>query len=75
MLTVTGVGKSYPAPQGQVDILSDISVSFSPGDAAAIMGPSGTGKSTLLYILGALEPPTTGHSARRAAAHSAYGWP
>jgi lipoprotein-releasing system ATP-binding protein len=60
VLTVTGVGKSYPAPQGQVDILSDISVSFSPGDAAAIMGPSGTGKSTLLYILGALEPPTTG---------------
>ena len=60
MLTVSGVGKSYPAPQGQVDILSDISVSFSPGDAAVIMGPSGTGKSTLLYVLGALEPPTTG---------------
>jgi lipoprotein-releasing system ATP-binding protein len=60
VLKVSGVGKSYPAPQGQVDILSDISVSFSPGDAAAIMGPSGTGKSTLLYVLGALEPPTTG---------------
>jgi lipoprotein-releasing system ATP-binding protein len=60
VLTVSGVGKSYPVPQGQVDILSDISVSFSPGDAAAIMGPSGTGKSTLLYVLGALEPPTTG---------------
>ena len=24
------------------------------------MGPSGTGKSTLLYIIGALEPPTSG---------------
>ena len=24
------------------------------------MGPSGTGKSTLLYIIGALEPPTNG---------------
>ena len=60
MLTLSGVGKAYPAPQGQVEVLTDVSVSFSPGDAAAIMGPSGSGKSTLLYILGALEPPTTG---------------
>jgi lipoprotein-releasing system ATP-binding protein len=60
VLTVSGVGKAYPAPQGLVEVLTDISMSFSSGDAAAIMGPSGSGKSTLLYILGALEPPTTG---------------
>jgi len=60
VLTVSGVGKAYPAPQGHVEVLTDISMSFSSGDAAAIMGPSGSGKSTLLYILGALEPPTTG---------------
>ena len=60
MLRVSGVGKSYPSPQGDVSVLSDVSLSFAPGDAAAIMGPSGSGKSTLLYILGALEPPTTG---------------
>lgn len=60
MLTVNGVGKSYPSPQGDVSVLSDVSLSFAAGDAAAVMGPSGSGKSTLLYILGALEPPTTG---------------
>lgn len=60
MLEVRSVGKSYPSPQGDVSVLSDVSLTFTPGDAAAIMGPSGSGKSTLLYILGALEPPTTG---------------
>lgn len=60
MLNVTGVSKSYPAPEGDVAVLSNVSLTFAPGDAAAIMGPSGTGKSTLLYIIGALEPPTGG---------------
>jgi predicted ABC-type transport system involved in lysophospholipase L1 biosynthesis ATPase subunit len=37
-----------------------VSFSLAPGDAAAIMGPSGSGKSSLLYILGGLEPPSSG---------------
>ena len=60
MLIATGVSKSYPAPGGDVTILSDVSLKFAAGDAAAITGPSGSGKSTLLYILGALEPPSSG---------------
>jgi lipoprotein-releasing system ATP-binding protein len=41
-------------------VLSNISLSLARGDAVAIMGPSGSGKSSLLYVLGALEPPTSG---------------
>jgi lipoprotein-releasing system ATP-binding protein len=60
VLTASGISKSYPAPEGEVSVLADVSLAFEAGDAAAIMGPSGTGKSTLLYVLGALEPPTRG---------------
>jgi lipoprotein-releasing system ATP-binding protein len=59
-LDVSHVSKEYETPQGPLRVLSDISFSLSSGDAAAIMGPSGTGKSTLLYILGALERPSAG---------------
>jgi lipoprotein-releasing system ATP-binding protein len=41
-------------------VLSDVSFTLSAGDAAAITGPSGSGKSSLLYMLGALEPPSQG---------------
>jgi len=60
MLIVDHLSKEYPTPRGPLRVLSDVTLSLSPGDAASIMGPSGTGKSTLLYIIGALEPPTSG---------------
>jgi lipoprotein-releasing system ATP-binding protein len=60
VLSVSGVGKQYPTPRGPLTVLSDVSFTLSPGDAAAITGPSGSGKSSLLYMLGALEPPSQG---------------
>jgi lipoprotein-releasing system ATP-binding protein len=60
MLEVASLTKSYPTARGPLTVLSDVSFSLAPGDAAAVMGPSGSGKSSLLYILGALEPPTSG---------------
>ena len=60
MVNVSHLSKDYPAPGGPLPVLSDVSFSLEPGDAAAIMGPSGSGKSSLLYILGALEPPSSG---------------
>jgi len=60
MLKVQNVTKEYSTPAGPLCVLSDVSLSLSKGDAISIMGPSGTGKSTLLYIVGGLEPPTSG---------------
>ena len=60
MLQISHLGKEYPTPRGPLAVLSDISLTLDAGDAAAIMGPSGSGKSSLLYILGALERPTNG---------------
>jgi lipoprotein-releasing system ATP-binding protein len=60
MLTVSNLTKQYSSPGGPLTVLSDVSFSLQPGDAAAVTGPSGSGKSSLLYVLGALEPPSTG---------------
>jgi lipoprotein-releasing system ATP-binding protein len=60
MLHVAHLTKEYPTPRGPLTVLSDVSFSLAPGDAAAVMGPSGSGKSSLLYVLGALEPPSSG---------------
>jgi lipoprotein-releasing system ATP-binding protein len=60
LLNVEHVTKEYPAPNGTLRIISDVSLALKRGDAVSIMGPSGSGKSTLLYIMGALEPPSSG---------------
>jgi lipoprotein-releasing system ATP-binding protein len=60
LLQVRNVSKSYPTPRGPLPILFEVSLTLEQGEAISIVGPSGTGKSTLLYILGALEPPTSG---------------
>ncbi len=60
MLRVTDLTKAYPTARGPLTVLRDVSFALAPGEAAAVMGPSGSGKSSLLYVLGALEPPTSG---------------
>jgi lipoprotein-releasing system ATP-binding protein len=60
LLEAKNLSKSYVTPRGSLPILNGVSFSLAAGGAISIIGPSGTGKSTLLYILGALEPPTSG---------------
>ena len=41
-------------------VLAEVTLSFEPGGAYSILGPSGAGKTTLLRLLNRLEDPTTG---------------
>ncbi len=60
MLEVSKISKHYSTPRGLLTVLSEVTLSLAPGDAVAIVGPSGIGKSSLLYMLGGLEPPSAG---------------
>lgn len=48
------------ATHGDAPILSDITVTFPGGRCAAVVGPSGTGKTTLLRLLNRLDEPSGG---------------
>ena len=56
ILTVSGLKKSF----GALEVLKDVSLSVAEGEIISIIGPSGTGKSTLLRCVNYLERPTAG---------------
>ena len=60
MLQVSNVSKHYSTPRGPLVVLSDVTFALAPGEAAVVTGPSGSGKSSLLHVLGALDPPSSG---------------
>lgn len=59
VLEARGVTRILPGPM-PVTLVRDIDLAFPPGQFATITGPSGSGKSSLLYLLGLLDTPTEG---------------
>ncbi len=61
MIEVTHLGKTYRRGDGTpVDALKDISFLIEQGEFVTIRGPSGSGKSSMLNIVGCLDKPTSG---------------
>ena len=60
VLDLVGVCKSFGAGAGAVQALREVTMSVTAGELVAVMGPSGSGKSSLLTIGGTLERATSG---------------
>jgi len=60
ILEIINVNKSYKHKNGEVKIFSNISLSIKKGELIALVGPSGSGKSSLLNMISFLDLPDSG---------------
>jgi len=60
-IDLRGVSKRFLTPSGGVyTALRDLSLAVAPGEFCALVGPTGSGKSTTLALISGLEPPSEG---------------
>ena len=60
LLKTSGLVKTYPSSDGEITILDHIDFEASEGNFIAIVGRSGSGKTTFLIMLAGLDAPTKG---------------
>ena len=59
-LELKNVARSYAEGKGRLDVFKDLNLIVRAGEIVALVGQSGSGKSSLLHIAGLLEAPTAG---------------
>lgn len=64
IVTLSEVAKTFSSPAGSRPVLSNISFSIGRGEAVAVMGPNGVGKSTLANIVAGVDEDFEGTIAR-----------
>lgn len=55
-LVMKNVYKAYGEDESRIEILKNVDLSLQPGDFVMMLGPSGTGKSTILHLIAGLTP-------------------
>jgi ABC-type lipoprotein export system ATPase subunit len=60
LIALDAICKSFPMGEREVEVLHDVDLEIAPGEFVAIMGASGSGKTTCLEIIGAISRPTGG---------------
>lgn len=60
MIELKGITKGYKTGDEDTIALKNIDLNINKGEFVAIMGPSGSGKSSLMHILGLLDQPSNG---------------
>ena len=61
LIEIKNVSKIYPSPEDDVNALKNVNISVKKGELLAIIGASGSGKSTMMNILGCLDTPSSGN--------------
>ncbi len=59
-LELRDVSRSYAEGKGKLEVFKALNLAVMPGEIVALVGQSGSGKSSLLHIAGLLEAPTSG---------------